>query len=469
MRSEDLFFTKAIGVAQLKEFLISIDHSFLPKLSNRIDIDSYSEKLIRRAITFSIIHKPTNKIIACIAVYANNQENQEAYIPVLGTLEDFRKQGLIKELFQNVENYLFNKNYKSINLETWVGSTALNYYIKNGFYIKSFSSDQFNKRVNLRKELNICTESFPFNPTNLEYSDSLSNDMGIKLFIKRDDLFEISGGGSKGRKLMYILKKAVSQNCNAIVTTGSNQSNHIRSSAIMAANLNLKSSIVIHDVEPKEKYGGNLKLTTLAATSYSFIDRNDVKKVMDNEVVKFIENGKRPFYIFGGGHSVEGTYSYYKAVYELKNQLQELKPDFIIIASGTGSTQAGIEVAVRELYPKCQVIGISVARSREKGIPVIVESANELINKLSLKVEKFNTVNLDDEIKSGDYGAVTPQLIALIRKNIKKHGLALDPTYTGKAFLGLNKYINNGIIPKGSTVVFWHTGGLLNLLESSSL
>lgn len=45
----------------------------------------------------------------------------------------------------------------------------------------------------------------------------------------------------------------------------------------------------------------------------------------------------------------------------------------------------------------------------------------------------------------------------------------MDPTYTGKAFYALVNYVRDGIIPRGSNVIFWHTGGLLNLVASKAL
>ena len=41
----------------------------------------------------------------------------------------------------------------------------------------------------------------------------------------------------------------------------------------------------------------------------------------------------------------------------------------------------------------------------------------------------------------------------------QQEGILLDPCYTGKAFLGLHQEIMNGRIPRGSRVLFWHTGG----------
>ena len=45
-------------------------------------------------------------------------------------------------------------------------------------------------------------------PTPLEYLPSVSADLGIELYIKRDDLTPLAMGGNKLRKLEYLLKDA---------------------------------------------------------------------------------------------------------------------------------------------------------------------------------------------------------------------------------------------------------------------
>ncbi len=46
-----------------------------------------------------------------------------------------------------------------------------------------------------------------------------------------------------------------------------------------------------------------------------------------------------------------------------------------------------------------------------------------------------------------------------IRYLARTEGIFTDPVYSGKAFHGLMDLIRTGSIPKGSNVVFLHTGG----------
>src|SRR5690606_30282462 len=141
---------------------------------------------------------------------------------------------------------------------------------------------------------------------------------------------------------------------------------HVRSSALYASMLGFPSIMVMHDIEPK-RYTGNLLLTKLSGTELRYVEKTKVKEAMDKAIQDLKDRGYNPLYIWGGGHCVEGSLAYYKAVFELKKQLSNIEPDYIILPSGTGTTQAGIEVGVRHCFSDCMVLGISVARNQQKG------------------------------------------------------------------------------------------------------
>jgi D-cysteine desulfhydrase len=302
----------------------------------------------------------------------------------------------------------------------------------------------------------------------LESFNLVGTELGVNLRIKRDDLYPLPGGGSKARKLNYILNEDIRKNYNAIVTTGSNQSNHLRATALWAAKLGWKLICVIHDNEP-EKYEGNLKIVKLTGAELRFVQKNEVKEAMDKAMSDLSNEGYKPFYIWGGGHSVEGALAYYEAVKELKEQLMGVQPDFLFVASGTGTTQAGIEIGVRQFLPGCKVIGISVARDEQRGKEAVLESMGTLNNYLGNPITMPDNIEFDDNWMGCGYEATYPELIDTIKWAAKTEGLILDPTYTGKAFHALRMYVKNEVIKPNSNVVFWHTGGLLNLMATNKI
>lgn len=291
--------------------------------------------------------------------------------------------------------------------------------------------------------------------------EQLSAALGITLSVKHDDYLAGAGGGNKVRKLQYIMPTAAQRGYNALVTTGSAQSNHIRAAALMAAQQGWHARIIVHEAEP-EKYLGNLLIAQLAGAEISFCRREDVAKAMDQAMDELSGRGLKPLYIWGGGHCLEGAYAFYMAADELMKQCEGKLPDFIVHASGTGTTQAGLVAGFQGT--SIQVIGVSVAHDASRGASVVRDSLNQLGRHLNAD---YSAVSLQfrDEWREGGYGKVSDRLIATIRR-AARCSLLLDPTYTGKAFLALEDMVASGEIPRGSRVLFWHTGGLMNLLSS---
>ena len=102
---------------------------------------------------------------------------------------------------------------------------------------------------------------------------------------------------------------------------------------------------------------------------------------MDMAMENLKKEGYNPYYVVGGGHNLPGGTCFVEAVEELKRQCDAMgyKPDYVFLASGTGSTQAGIVVGLDLVgWSDVKCIGISVARQKERGTQVIAEFANML-------------------------------------------------------------------------------------------
>jgi 1-aminocyclopropane-1-carboxylate deaminase/D-cysteine desulfhydrase-like pyridoxal-dependent ACC family enzyme len=293
----------------------------------------------------------------------------------------------------------------------------------------------------------------------------ISTDLPIDLFIQDDSYYPLYGGGSKARKIVNFLKDAESEKCNAIVTAGAANSNHARVVALACASRGWKCTIVIHDQENYKK--GNLLLMKMAGAKLIFTTLSHVAEIMNKEMENFKNEGYVPYYIYGGGHGIPGYKSYYEAALELFRNNQNLEPDYIIHASGTGGTQAGLIVGFNQVFPNAKVIGISVARKKDRGISAIQDACNELTAHLNQPMICSSKIIFRDDWVGEGYGSVYPELIKSIKLFTQKYGIVTDPTYVGKALHGLLSMINNGEIEKGSKVLFWHTGGLINLFEQT--
>lgn len=294
-------------------------------------------------------------------------------------------------------------------------------------------------------------------PSPFHRLERLSDGWDIDLWAKRDDLIPQYMGGNKVRKNFAILQQAITSDGlpDVIITNGGAESNHARVVALMGAQLGCKVYLVLHGEEPSvhNTSGNSFFYRSAGATTY-YVDSAKISSTIDELAASARKNGESVFVIPGGGHSVDGVSAYTETVSELP-----FEPDYIVHASGTGGTQAGLLRGIANKNWNTQIFGISVARAAERGID---EVAKLLPNEFPRQKIDFR-----DEFRFGGYEKFDDELLQFVKDAIRQEGIPLDLTYTGKAMFGLYKLIISGDIEPESKVVFWHTGGLLNLTSCS--
>lgn len=285
----------------------------------------------------------------------------------------------------------------------------------------------------------------------------------IRVF--RDDLFPFLGGGNKGRKILFIEKDIKQKGGNAVVSTGGIQSNHCRAVAILAAQNHWPCTLVLHgDKERFYSESGNARIIKTSGANVIFVkDASEISECMDNAMDLYSKKNLNPYYIQGGGHTIDGGLAYIDAVRELEQYSisNNWFPEYIFLASGTGSTQAGILAGVSKYKIPSKVIGISVAREKYRAEENISNFYTELCSAFNIKRLDNDIIVLDDYL-CGGYEKYNPELKKLSLDSVRKYGFTLDTTYTGKAFYGMLDYIKQNNI--NSNILFWHTGGIFNFL-----
>lgn len=98
--------------------------------------------------------------------------------------------------------------------------------------------------------------------------DRLGAELGFPtggLWVKRDDLTGLAGGGNKARKLQLLCADAVAAGADTLVTGGGKQSNHVRMTAAAARVLALRCTVVLAADPPDaaEPPTGNVVLDEL--------------------------------------------------------------------------------------------------------------------------------------------------------------------------------------------------------------
>src|SRR5215217_8522618 len=102
-------------------------------------------------------------------------------------------------------------------------------------------------------------------PTPLEELSRLSQELGVRILCKRDDLTGFAMGGNKARKLEFLLADAIEKKADTLVTGGGIQSNHIRTTAAAARKAGMDAVGVFFD-SPGGENNGNYLLDRILGT-----------------------------------------------------------------------------------------------------------------------------------------------------------------------------------------------------------
>jgi D-cysteine desulfhydrase len=302
--------------------------------------------------------------------------------------------------------------------------------------------------------------------TPIEPLPHLSVELRLDLRVKRDDVFPWAGGGTKARKALAIGRVIEREGCDAIVTTGGLQSNHVRAMALLAASRGWRMAAILHgNPEMLDQPQGNLLLCRLLGVAVRVVPPDEIAVEMTGAAQRLASEGYRPYTVPGGGHCASGAQALVDAMDELSSQCYDLdwRPDYIVHASGTGTTQAGIMAGLDLLSWPTRVIGISVARRNPRGGEVVREAYEQARQRLGIQAPP-RALEFRDEWVGAGYEQAGECVLRTIRRAARSDALILDPTYTGKAFCALLDLASDGYLPTGARVLFWHTGGLLNLM-----
>jgi len=295
-------------------------------------------------------------------------------------------------------------------------------------------------------------------PTPVEALPRLSAELGgPTILVKRDDLTGLAFGGNKTRKLDYLLAEAQANGAHTIVTAGAVQSNHCRQTAAACARLNFDCILVLSGERPSTATG-NLLLDQLFNTEIIWTSYEERNQLLQFTFQNAWKAGRRPYLIPYGGSNTTGATAYVYAVQELI--AQQYQPDWIVFASSSGGTQAGLVAGAKLFGFKGKVLGISVDEPEGELKERVASLSNATTDALG---EKTNILAQDilviDSYIGAGYGIMGASEIEAIRLFARTEGLLLDPVYTGRAAAGMIDLIRQGYFKSDETVLFWHTGG----------
>lgn len=280
----------------------------------------------------------------------------------------------------------------------------------------------------------------------------------IELLVKRDDLCGVGFGGNKVRKLRLLVGEAMSQGATVLLTWGGPQSNHCALTACAAALAGLKCELFFSRTDPGTD-SGNQRIDRLMGARRTFLGAVEVMAAMQARAEELRQQGEKAYVIPLGGSSELGVLGYVQAVTEVKGQLAQHPPEWMVVTGGSLGTAAGIILGGWQHGLDTRVDVISVGRGQEEGRARLAELLEHTQRSFFPELTPRENYAFTDTQRGREYGVPTPAGQAAADFAARHLGLMLDQTYTAKTFAGLLENWRAGRYRAGERVLYWHTGG----------
>jgi len=295
--------------------------------------------------------------------------------------------------------------------------------------------------------------------------------------IKRDDQLGLllqDGkklfGGTKLRKLGFLLGDAVHNGAKSVLTFGSAGSNHTVATAACCQQVGLKNFSLLKPQPNSQTVRRNLLLMNYYGSNIQYCPNIEVRG-MGATYTFFRQKedyGDFPYVIPPGGSCPMGIIGIIDAVLELKEQIKQgqlSEPDRIYLAAGTLGTVAGLLLGTKIANLSSKVIGICVMPEMkpEGAKKMILQLCKETVELLHSLDATFPLIKINEEdihmlydFRGTQYGLFTPEAAQAIKIVKEKEGIVLDGTYTGKAFAGMLEDVEKHNY-QHKNILFWHT------------
>ena len=363
---------------------------------------------------------------------------------------------------------VFLKPEKKCTISLLTFSAAMVFPRATGVKLKRWSINQKIKGGIIMHLARFPRRRYTVGPTPIEQVPNFSKALGgFNVYIKRDDLLGLTSGGNKTRKLEFLVADALAQGADTLITCGAVQSNHCRLTLAAAVKEGLKCRLVLEERVPKSydpnASGNNFLFRLLGVEKVKVVPGgSDMMKEMESMADEVIGEGRKPYIIPGGGSNEIGATGYVACAQEILAQTFEmgLKIDYVVCASGSAGTHAGLVTGFYGCNSNIPVIGINVRRKKDEQEKAVYSLVQKTAKHVGIKGEiPREAVTCFDEYVGPGYSLPTPEMVDAIRLLARTEGILLDPVYTGKAMAGLIDLTKKGFFKKDDNILFIHTGG----------
>lgn len=120
--------------ADIAAHLEECNADFMPRLSERVEIDDYAKKIAENAARFEAW--ADDKLVGLVAAYCNDHERLIAYITSVSVLGPWTGKGIAAHLLDQCINHVKKLGMGRISLDvTQANTSAIKLYEKSGFTV----------------------------------------------------------------------------------------------------------------------------------------------------------------------------------------------------------------------------------------------------------------------------------------------------------------------------------------------
>lgn len=306
-------------------------------------------------------------------------------------------------------------------------------------------------------------------PTPLQECPRLSQVLGVRVLMKRDDLTGLALGGNKTRQFEFVMPRVIAERVETIVAGAFVQSNWCRQLAAACAQLGINVELMLARGSGRYEnklvaLQGNLLLDRILGAKVRIIDVADVFDLaaeIETRVGELRSEGRMVMglWTFLPWVQALSAVAYVGGTLELLEQAKEIGIRHIYV-SGATTTPAGMALTLKALGCDVKLRSVTPIAWEESRADDIARIASDAGKLLSLDVQLLpSEVYNDSRWVGAGYDQLTDWSVDAMEIVGRLEGIILDPIYTGRAMASMIADVRDGVVKKGETVVFVHTGG----------
>jgi D-cysteine desulfhydrase len=288
------------------------------------------------------------------------------------------------------------------------------------------------------------------------------------IYIKRDDLTGFATAGNKARALEYLISDALARGADLLVVAGSPSSNFCAAAAVAAGTVGLECDVLLCGPRPSGP-AVNVELARSAGARLLFdavASRDELDEAVVVHAAQLRTSGRRPYPLPRGGATAIGALGYAYAAREVAEQCEnaEIDPRTIVVATGSGATQAGLITGTVGFGLRWQVVGASASRPGGDAAKCILQIALDCAGELGVVAPTADDVDVRD-VRGAGFGIAAAEDRLSAKLALTHEALLLDDYYGAKSMTLFRALLDAGA---PTPAIFWHTGGMVAALAALS-